>query len=272
MKIKLPLFISLLFFNALAIAQTISCSSVFMTGESHSLNYPDPVAFNMVNANTRFTVLTKPKGVLAFTQLALGNGVTNIPDNYNLQHDGSNSDDEWDAWTTVQNVEHTNRTAFHIIGHPLRKNIEGANPGDLIHIYLKGLPSNNTYSPTPKLMVTKTAVSGGHKADFPEFIIVDDIVAGETTQIDIGTIQRGGVNITDTDGSTSSKGMPTDNPDVTIDLFDDLNNTSISLAFGNSVMQISDYLQPVKIMALIKPNANAIGEYKKNLTATVNCP
>lgn len=274
--------ISLLLFSHLSVAQQISCESV--TTSSPSINYPEHVVFNMTSANTEFIFMAKPKGFMRFTTMALGNGTTNIPDNYAPVRKPEYDDGEWEAWSTGQILTHTNRTSFHVVGYGVSGINVGNNYliGDTINLYVKGLPSNNTYSPSGTLISHTTAVQYKKSADFNDVVIVDDIIAGEEITVSLGRITRGVVDILLGSGTFIGGGagrlLSTSNENVNIELTANGGNVYGIYGSKNGTFagdKASPYVDdgvPVELLATIQPNENASGEYTQTFTFTVTCP
>ena len=277
MKIQVIIFTFFILFSDLSVGQTISCSR--FTTDNTLIDSPRHHLFNMYN-NTNMVFLTKPKNVIRLTLLILGNPVTNIPESYYLSLDPANSNSEWDAWTTTTAIgPPLNRNSVHFRGVWLGQNapLSNVNEGDVISVFVSGHPANNDLYPTPDFLASHAVRHVGHSAEFENSVVVDDILPGETTTVTIGQIHRGVVQVSDSYGSTSKINMPTDNPDVTMNITapraynPDRDDNIISTSMVQQMGQVSfNYGYP--IVATIKANENARGSYSKTVTMTVNCP
>ncbi|EPS0499539.1 hypothetical protein ACVADT_001625 [Escherichia coli] len=268
------LFFLLFLFSHFSSGQTISCSGTVFPPNNYDFIYTEKYV-NMNSANTPIMFKTKPKGMINFYTMALGNPVTNIPENYAVVFDPSNSDDEWDAWISTTPVGHPNRNTFHIQGRFKTPNYNfPGNAGDMINFFITGVPSNNDGFPTPHVMTAFPLVQWGSTSTFLDSVVVDDILAGDTATVEIGTLSRGTVEISDSYGSTSKINMPTDNPNVTIDI-----TSPMAFNYENKIQTNSSTLmEPMEnnrdypVVATIKTNSNATGKYTKTVTMTVLCP
>ncbi|KGA99955.1 hypothetical protein DR73_2139 [Enterobacteriaceae bacterium ATCC 29904] len=275
---KIPVFIAAIFliFSQFSFAQLISCERTAFRGKT--IDYPrGDTSFNMNEANTPITVRTKPKGAVHLSLMALGNPVTGIADNYNVQRNSSLSDNEWDAWTTVQPVVYPARTSFHVKGsvfgadYPVSDDF--GSPGDVKDIYITGLPSNNNLYPVPEYMLSAQLERVGSRATFSDSVVVDDILAGESATVPIGIVSHGRITVSDNQGSSSKMNMPTDNENVTIDIFSGRDSSSLNNYLNSYSMQyLSDEDNLVESYARIKTNSEAVGKYSKTITLTATCP
>lgn len=266
---KLIFLTALLFwFSHVSYGQTISCSVTLFKLQNY--DFKDHTPFNMNSANTPIIVRTKPKGIIKFYTMALGNPVTHIPENYTLVYDSSNSNDEWDAWISTTPVGHPNRNSFHIQGRFKDPNYQyPGNAGDMIPFYVTGVPSNNDAYPTPTFMNSFPLEQWGSASTFLDSVVVDDILAGETATVEIGTLIRGSVKVSDNYGSTTVTNMPTDNPNVTIDIFSSDGNLE---GYFSQPMDPLETNRQSPVFARIKTNSSATGTYSKTITLTANCP
>lgn len=276
MRIPVFIVVTFLMFSQFSFAQLISCERTAFRYQD--IDWPrENTNFTMNEANTPITVRTKPKGAIYLQRMALGNPATNIPDNYNLRRDSSHSDNEWDAWTTVQPVVYPVRNSFHVQGYvfgaenPVSDDF--GKPGDVKDIYITGLPSNNSLYPAPEYMLSAKLERVGSRATFSDSVVVDDILAGDSTFVRIGLVTHGKIIVSDNLGSSSKMNMPTDNENVTISISSgresaDTNHLNTA---GMSSLEWEGNTA-FATFAEIKTNSNAVGKYSKTITFTANCP
>ena len=276
MKISVFIAVTFLMFSQFSSAQLISCERTAFRQQDIDFARGD-MSFTMNEANTPITVRTKPKGVVHLNLMALGNPATNIPDNYSLMKDSSHSDNEWDAWTTTLPVVYPVRNSFHVKGHMLGVNYpvsaDVGNPGDMKNINITGLPSNNNLYPTPQVMLSAQLERVGSRATFSDSVVVDDILAGESITVPIGIVSHGRILVSDNQGSSSKMNMPTDNENVTIDIFSGVEGTSGNYLNNSGMSVLSSQGNTLfNTLARINTNFNAVGKYSKTITLTAVCP
>ncbi|HHH9825364.1 hypothetical protein [Enterobacter asburiae] len=276
MKISVFIAVTFLMFSQFSSAQLISCERTAFRQQDIDFARGS-MSFTMNEANTPITVRTKPKGVVYLQLMALGNPATNIPDNYNLMRDSSHSDNEWDAWTTTLPVVYPVRNSFHVKGRMLGVNYpvsaDVGNPGDMKNINITGLPSNNNLYPTPQVMLSAQLERVGSRATFSDSVVVDDILAGESITVPIGIVSHGSILVSDNQGSSSKMNMPTDNENVTIDIYSGVEGSSDNyLNVSGMTILSSPGNTAFQTMARINTNFNAVGKYSKTITMTAGCP
>jgi len=276
MKIPVFIFVNFLMFSQFSFAQLISCERTAFRKQDIEYIRGD-TSFNMNEANTRMTVLVKPKGVVVLQAMALGNPVTLIPENYSFEWDPGVQNSEWDAWTTAQPVVYPVRSSFHVKGyfrgpsHPVSDDF--GKPGDVKNIYISGLPTNSNLYPVPEIMVSAPLDRAGARATFSDSVVVDDILAGESTTVQIGMVSHGKIVVSDSQGSSSKMNMPTDNENVTISIRSGLEYEYSNYLNSTGMTILSEEGNTTfPTVAEIKTNSNAVGKYSKTITFTANCP